>query len=105
RQFFPLVDQTTGALEKTAGAAGRYRPIPISRRAYHLWIFHSGADQAAALHLTGLSAAGAVGGAPFRVFTACARAPDRGNRGLCRNRAFPHPVPRKIFSKLQSCPC
>src|SRR5207249_2071361 len=91
--------------KKNASAAGRHRPIPIRRCAYHLWNFHAGADQAAPLHLTGLSVAGAVGGAPFRVFTACARAPDRGNRSLSRNRAFPHPVPRKIFSKLQSCPC
>ncbi|PYL96822.1 MAG: hypothetical protein DME27_08905 [Verrucomicrobia bacterium] len=104
RQFFSLVDQTTGALEKTAGAARPHRPIPISRRAYHLWNFHRGADQAAPLHLTGLSVAGAVGCAPFRVFKVCARAPDRGNRGLSRNRAFPQPVPRKIFSNLQSCP-
>src|SRR5207253_5328894 len=88
RQFFSLVDQTTGALEKTASAARRHRPIPISRRAYHLWNFHSGADQAAPLHLTGLSVAGAVAGAPFRVFRVGARAPDRGDRGLSRNRAF-----------------
>src|SRR5207302_10837239 len=88
RQFFSLVDQTAGALERPAGETGRHRPIPVSRRTYHLWNFHTGADQAAPLHPARLSVAGAVGWAAFRVFKACARAPDHSDRGLSRARAF-----------------
>ena len=40
----------------------------------------------------------------FELFTAFASAPDRDDRGLSGNRAFSQPVPRKTFSKLQSCP-
>ena len=63
RQFFPLVDQTAGALEKPARATRWHRSIFVSWHVYDLRNFHAGADQTTSLHLAGLSIAGAAAGA------------------------------------------